>query len=663
MKKTIHVLLVDDDEDEYVLTQNLLSDRLQPGGLAGPVRFHLDWRSNFPDGLSEMKRQTHDAYLVDYQLGEHNGLELVQAARADGCSGPMILLTGQGNYQLDLEAMQAGATDYLVKGEVTAALLERSIRYAIENKRAEEKIRRNAERAELLAALSHTFAQAGLDFDEVLDTIARRVAESTGDACVIHLLSEDHNILDEAASHHSDLDLSGMLKDLQGYKRLDPHKGPEGEALHTGQTQTINKAQAGGSALGEINRDGQYYSQAIAPLRIKDRPIGTLRIIRSLTKAPYNREDELFLQDLADRAALAIENARLYQAEAQRARELDALQRATAALLTTIDLDTLLSRILDIAESALPGADQALLHLAMTANGEPQIGEAYSIQDLRIRKIQFPISESCSAETLLNGLPILLTDLHHPPDLSGTCFAEIGLPTGLEEAGSVVIAPLSLGGELLGLLSLAAAAPDAFEEADMWLLMSFANTTTAALNNAMLHAKVQRLAVTDSLTEVYNRRGFFNLGRREIERALRFGHTLSTILIDLDGFKEINDLFGHPVGDQVLRIIAERLKKSVREVDILGRYGGDEFVVLLPETEVAAALAAAERIRVHLAEPIAIKGSLLTPAAPLTAVNITASLGIANLDSDLQDLPSLLARADAAAYSAKTRGRNRIEIG
>jgi diguanylate cyclase (GGDEF)-like protein len=258
---------------------------------------------------------------------------------------------------------------------------------------------------------------------------------------------------------------------------------------------------------------------------------------------------------------------------------------------------------------------------------------------------------------------MLIPDTQEEIDLSGTCFAKTGLPVELDQSRSAVIAPLVLGDELLGIISLCSARVQAFTEADKRLLKSFANTTTAALRNAMLHAEVQKLAVTDSLTDVYNRRGFFSFGRREIERALRFGRSLSVILIDIDNFKDINDTYGHGVGDQVLRIVADRLKASVREIDILGRYGGDEFVILLPETEGPAASAAAERIRFHLAEPIAIKGAAPSLEGVRSFLNITASLGIANLSGHPQDLSSLIARADVAAYAAKQSGRNRIEMG
>lgn len=133
----VRVLLVDDDEDDYILTRDLLSE-------SQGTRFEVEWVSDWDGALDVMGENQHDIYLLDYRLGEHNGLELLQQAVAKGCRAPMILLTGQGDREIDIEAMKAGAADYLDKSQLRAPLLERSIRYAIERKRAEQKIREQA---------------------------------------------------------------------------------------------------------------------------------------------------------------------------------------------------------------------------------------------------------------------------------------------------------------------------------------------------------------------------------------------------------------------------------------------------------------------------------------------------------------------------------------
>ncbi|MCH7626290.1 MAG: response regulator [Chloroflexi bacterium] len=126
----IRVLLVDDDEDDIIIARDLLSDIDESG-------FQLDWVSSYDDGLKEIGRDQHDVYLVDFRLGPGDGLQLIRDALENGSKKPLILLTGQGDREVDVEAMRAGASDYLVKGQIDANLLERSIRYSIERKRVE----------------------------------------------------------------------------------------------------------------------------------------------------------------------------------------------------------------------------------------------------------------------------------------------------------------------------------------------------------------------------------------------------------------------------------------------------------------------------------------------------------------------------------------------
>jgi PAS domain S-box-containing protein len=131
----VKVLLVDDDEDDYIITRDLIS-------AIGGHRFDLEWINNYREALPAIQRRAHDIYLLDFRLGESTGLELLREAKVAGCIAPMILLTGQGDREVDVEAMKAGAADYLVKGQLNSDGLERAMRYAIEGKRAEENLRR-----------------------------------------------------------------------------------------------------------------------------------------------------------------------------------------------------------------------------------------------------------------------------------------------------------------------------------------------------------------------------------------------------------------------------------------------------------------------------------------------------------------------------------------
>lgn len=134
----VKVLLVDDDEDDYVLTRDWLA-------AAQGTTFDLDWVSSYDEAIETIAQRQHDIYLLDYRLGDRNGLELLQAAVAEGCAAPIILLTGKGDREIDIEAMKAGAADYLEKTQLSAPLLERSIRYALERQHTQQQIRAQAE--------------------------------------------------------------------------------------------------------------------------------------------------------------------------------------------------------------------------------------------------------------------------------------------------------------------------------------------------------------------------------------------------------------------------------------------------------------------------------------------------------------------------------------
>ena len=168
--------------------------------------------------------------------------------------------------------------------------------------------------------------------------------------------------------------------------------------------------------------------------------------------------------------------------------------------------------------------------------------------------------------------------------------------------------------------------------------------------------RLELVSAVDPLTEAANRRLFMPLLEQEMARSKRFGHPLSLLMIDIDWFKRVNDEFGHPMGDIVLRQLADTCRAAIRESDTLARLGGDEFAVLLPETDAAGALALAETVRAAVESSPA-----LGPDAH--AVRYTVSVGaVQSLPTDIKDT-SLIGRADAALYQAKQSGRNRVCCG
>ncbi len=359
----------------------------------------------------------------------------------------------------------------------------------------------------------------------------------------------------------------------------------------------------------------------------------------------YDQKGQLLEIQAVGHDVTAIKQAEL--TADQRSRELSALHTATLALLTTLDTETLLGQILDAAIGALPMAQKGTLHLIARDTGQLELRASIGYADPRIRKFSYSESSGYVARAVRERRPLIFREVRDEiPAPRGDLIPEVNA------IRSAIVAPLILQDRILGAISLESADPSAFDESDLHLLVSFAATATNAIQNAELHAEVQKLAITDALTGLYNRRGFFELGEREIERSFRFKRPLTAMMLDVDHLKNINDRYGHFIGDQVLRSIAIQCSKHLRKVDIVGRYGGDEFVILLPETHLRLGSLVGERLRTSVQEShIPVESDLL---------KVSISLGIAGLTTEDTNLETLIKRADAAMYAAKENGRNRV---
>jgi diguanylate cyclase (GGDEF)-like protein len=178
--------------------------------------------------------------------------------------------------------------------------------------------------------------------------------------------------------------------------------------------------------------------------------------------------------------------------------------------------------------------------------------------------------------------------------------------------------------------------------------------TLVSLKKAIENVVIQeRLANADGLTGLNNRRHLFELGTREFELTRRHKRSFSVMMMDIDHFKKFNDTYGHDIGDKILKLVASAIKEAARTTDIIGRYGGEEFTVLLPEAELDGAKIVAERIR----ENVAAKRLKTEEYGELSC---TISIGVAMLGSDEKDIEELIKKADAKLYEAKESGRNRV---
>jgi PAS domain S-box-containing protein len=327
---------------------------------------------------------------------------------------------------------------------------------------------------------------------------------------------------------------------------------------------------------------------------------GTLSIIATMFESPIPRT-----LDMDDESMLAT-----------------ALRDTAAALTSTLNFDEVLDQILMNVGQVVPNeAANVMMIWSGVAYIVRSTGYAERGLEDAMMSLQLPISQEPHLLSMYEtGMPLAVKDTHE--------YAGLQHQDRADWARSIASAPLKSKGQVFGFLNLESSKSGYYGQKHADRLQAFADQAAVAIENARLYAEVQQYAITDELTTVYNRRGLFELGRREVERARRYGRSLSAIMIDTDKFKDINDNYSHSVGDQVLRIQAERIKTCIREVDILGRYGGDEFVILLPETDLSNALQVAERV------------------AELSAEAFTFEI--------------LLEKADSAMFQAKAHGKNQV---
>ncbi|MHB9053763.1 MAG: diguanylate cyclase [Thermoleophilia bacterium] len=216
--------------------------------------------------------------------------------------------------------------------------------------------------------------------------------------------------------------------------------------------------------------------------------------------------------------------------------------------------------------------------------------------------------------------------------------------------------PLKARGETIAVLTLNSPKQDAFNEDIRQVLQIVEYPVSVVVDNARLHEGTKRLAITDGLTRLYNHRHFYELLEQEFQRTRRFKTQLSMVMIDIDFFKQINDTYGHQVGDDILMEMSVVIRKQVRDVDILARYGGEEFAILLPQTGLQQARAVAERIR------LAVETNEFK--IPDGVIRMTISLGITSYpECRIDNQTELVQTADAAMYEAKKAGKNRVEVG
>jgi len=267
-----------------------------------------------------------------------------------------------------------------------------------------------------------------------------------------------------------------------------------------------------------------------------------------------------------------------------------------------------------------------------------------------VSSFRLKIGEGIAGWVAQTGQPTIVNDTSKDPRFAGKFDTKTQFRTH-----SILAAPLISRGRTIGVVEIINKLQGKFTPADLDILLTLVEPCAIAIENAILFQRTEQLTITDDLTKLFNSRYLNVYIGREIKRCKRHGIPLSIIFLDLDGFKGINDAFGHLAGSRTLSEVGGILAEAVRESDILARYGGDEFVVVLPETPASGALVIAERIRrsIELHTFLADQG---------LAARISASVGIASYPDHALTPEGLIQKADQAMYRVKERDKNGIEV-
>lgn len=246
-----------------------------------------------------------------------------------------------------------------------------------------------------------------------------------------------------------------------------------------------------------------------------------------------------------------------------------------------------------------------------------------------------------------------MEELENQPEDKLPQWAKRQLSRSIVQIHDSLLVPVATDNSVIALMRIVRSSKPSFSTDELQFLEAIASQTALALEKVKLIAFLENLSITDELTGIANRRHFEWRLAEEIERARRYQYPLSALMLDLDHFKQINDTYGHQVGDAVLQQFAQRLKRTLRRTDFLARYGGEEFIILAPQTSSDRALILAERLRRAVDEsPMFV--------SPDLQIHITISIGVAVFPEHAQNGNDLVRAADEALYKAKQTGRNKV---
>ncbi len=378
-------------------------------------------------------------------------------------------------------------------------------------------------------------------------------------------------------------------------------------------------------------------SEVAIPLMVREEVVGVLDC-QSDQLDFFDQETRELLRLFSTQASIALSNARLYSLEQRRRAQLEAINAIAKQTTAVLEIGELLMRVCSLILESFGGDHASVLlfeddRLVLGAH-QGKLTPLFKIGD------ELSPGEGPLARAIDSRKAVVEKDVSQVP----------GYRRRFRETVAAVCLPLVSFGQVLGVLVLESASCDAFAPADVNALESVSDICATAIQNARHFDRVHQLAYMDGVTGIFNRRYFELRIAEEIARGSRHGLTFSVIMMDIDHFKQLNDEFGHLLGDEVLRQVSAILAQQLRKSDVLSRYGGEEFAIITPETGLESALAVADKLR-RVVESWHFPG---------VARPVTISAGVAEFPTQGSARDELVGSADEALYAAKQSGRNRV---
>ena len=359
--------------------------------------------------------------------------------------------------------------------------------------------------------------------------------------------------------------------------------------------------------------------------------------IEKFSSKNHQEKPEYLVQGLFDnRALLAMLK--------QQSDELDALRKLSIHLTSSLDLPDVLDAVSTEAMRLIANARD--VHIFLYKNKKLTFGASLDLEGNRNKSFAKPRLNGLTYSVARTGEMIIVEDMQNHPLFGNS-------PTDL--LGSIVGLPLKVGNTVVGVMNLARTNIGGFYESELQLLKLLSDQAAIAISNASLHQMVSRQAYSDTLTGLPNRRALDERLEEEVLSARKNNYSFAVIMMDLDGFKAINDTYGHPVGDDVLRLVFGSMSRGVRNTDFLARYGGDELTLILSQSDLSSALIVAEKITDGMKK---IKFKL--PDGKRLQLGISG--GIAIYPVNARSGPDLLRASDAALYKAKKYDRGTFQV-